>query len=164
MMSPEHGAPVPQRAPQISTLSRTESEALLARHHVGRLAFAFRDRVDIEPIHYVFADGRVYGRTQFGTKVDVLAHHPWVAFEVDEIDAIFDWRSVVVHGRVVFPDPEGPAHEQEQFTRGVEVFRRLVPAAFAEGDPTPARELVFFIHVHELSGRVASTTDTGVSA
>ena len=164
MMSPEHGAPAPQRAPHISTLSRTDSEALLARHHVGRLAFAFRDRVDIEPIHYVFADGRIYGRTQFGTKVDVLAHHPWVAFEVDEIDAIFDWRSVVVHGRVVFPNPEGPAHEQEQFARGVDVFRRLVPAAFADGDPTPARELVFFIHVHELSGRAASTTDTGVSA
>lgn len=144
--------------PTFLVLDRAECDAVLARHQVGRLAFTFRDRVDIEPIHFVFEDGRLYGRTQMGTKVSVLAHHPWVAFEVDEVDALFDWRSVVVQGRVMFPDPDGAAHEREQFARGVEVFRRLVPDAFTASDPTPDRDLVFYIHIHEISGRAAVTT------
>jgi len=143
-------------APTFLQLERHECEVLLGRQQVGRLAFTFRDRVDIEPIHYVFADGKIFGRTQFGTKVNVLAHHPWVAFEVDEVDALFDWRSVVVHGRIEFPDPDGSTQERAQYARGVEVFRRLVPDAFSETDPTPDRELVFFIHVHEMSGRAAT--------
>ena len=142
--------------PTFHTLSRHECERLLEAHSVGRLAYSFRDKVDIEPIHYVFSDGRIFGRTQFGTKVNVLAHHPWVAFEVDEIRALFSWRSVVVHGRVVFPDPDGASTEREEYEKGVEVLRQLVPTAFTKGDPTPARELVFVLHPHEITGRAAT--------
>ena len=144
--------------PTFAALEDAECEALLRRHHVGRLAFTFRDRVDIEPIHYVFADGHIFGRTRFGTKVDVLAHHPWVAFEIDEVDALFTWRSVVVHGRVTFPDPEGAAIDQAHYVRGVETFRRLVPQAFTAADPTPDRDLVFCIFVHDITGRIATET------
>lgn len=143
--------------PVFRTLDRGACEALLASEHVGRLAFAFRDRVDIEPLHYVYADGWIYGRTQFGTKVNILAHHPWVAFEVDRIASIFEWESVVVHGRMEFPDPEGAPRERERFQQGVDAFRTLIPDAFTDSDPTPDRELVFALAVHELSGRAAST-------
>lgn len=143
--------------PVFGELDRAACEALLARQYVGRLAFTFRDRVDIEPIHYVYADNRLYGRTQRGTKVHVVAHHPWVAFEVDEVEAMFDWRSVVLHGRITFPDPDGTTPEQKLFARGVEVFRQLVPSAFDEGDPTPARDLLFVIDVHEMTGRSATS-------
>ena len=143
--------------PTFHLLSRAECEAILGRHHVGRLAYSFRDRVDIEPIHYVFKDGHLYGRTQLGTKVEVLAHHPWVAFEVDEVEALFEWRSVVVRGRVVFPDPDGSPAEQADYARGVEVFRTLVEGAFTDADPTPARDLVFLIHLEDISGRAATS-------
>ena len=137
-------------------LNRAECDAVLLGQSVGRLAFAFRDRVDIEPIHFVYQDGNVYGRTQFGTKATVLAHHPWVAFEVDEVRALFDWDSVVVHGRIEFPDPEGPPPQRELYTKAVAAFRTLVPAAFTDDDPTPARELVFVVTVQEISGRTAT--------
>lgn len=140
-------------------LDRAECDALLLSQSVGRLAFTFRDRVDIEPIHYVYEDGWIFGRTQFGTKINILAHHPWVAFEVDEVTALFEWRSVVVHGRIEFPDGEGAPHEREQFARAVAAFRRLVPDAFTTNDPTPARELVFGISVQEITGRAATPPD-----
>jgi nitroimidazol reductase NimA-like FMN-containing flavoprotein (pyridoxamine 5'-phosphate oxidase superfamily) len=38
-------------------LDQAEIESLLARNHVGRLAFTFHDHVDIEPVSYVYADG-----------------------------------------------------------------------------------------------------------
>lgn len=143
------------KAPQFSVLTTAECQALLASQHVGRLAFTFRDRVDIEPVHYVYRDGRIWGRTQHGTKVGVLAHHPWVAFEVDHVEALFTWRSVVVHGRIEFPDPDGSLQEQERFAAGVEAFRTLVPDAFTASDPTPARELIFMLPAAEMAGRAA---------
>jgi nitroimidazol reductase NimA-like FMN-containing flavoprotein (pyridoxamine 5'-phosphate oxidase superfamily) len=143
------------KSPTFSVLTTAECHALLAAQHVGRLAFTFRDRVDIEPVHYVFRDGWIWGRTQHGTKVNILAHHPWVAFEVDHVEALFSWRSVVVRGRVEFPDPEGSAQDQERFARGVEAFRSLVPDAFSEADPTPDRDLIFMLPASELNGRAA---------
>ncbi|MDQ8163693.1 MAG: pyridoxamine 5'-phosphate oxidase family protein [Gemmatimonadota bacterium] len=147
--------------PDFHTLDRAECEALLLTQQVGRLAFTFRDRVDIEPIHYVYRDGCVYGRTQYGTKVDVLAHHPWVAFEVDAIAALFAWRSVVVHGRIEFPDPAGTPTEVAAYARAVAAFRTLVPGAFSDDDPTPARGLAFVIPVQEMTGRAATVGGTG---
>jgi uncharacterized protein len=146
------------RMPTFSVLTTAECHALLASQHVGRLAFTFRDRVDIEPVHYVFRDGRIWGRTQHGTKVQVLAHHPWVAFEVDKVDALFTWQSVVVHGRVEFPDPDGSVQDQEKFAAGVEAFRSLVPEAFTPDDPTPDRDLVFLLPLHDVEGRAATTS------
>jgi hypothetical protein len=119
--------------PVFTVLTHAECETLLASQHVGRMAFTFRDRVNIEPIHYVYRDGWIWGRTQYGTKVEMLAHHPWVAF----------------------PDPDGSVQDQERFARGVEAFRTLVPEAFAVGDPTPSRELVFMIPAAEIEGRAA---------
>ena len=142
--------------PDFHVLDRAECEALLLSQQVGRLAFSFRDRVDIEPIHYVYADGYIYGRTQFGSKVTVLAHHPWIAFEVDDVRALFEWRSVVVHGRIEFPDPNGSPKEIAHYARAVERFRTLVPTAFDANDPTPARELAFMIAVQEMTGRGAT--------
>lgn len=144
-------------APTFSVLTTAECHALLASHNVGRLAFTFRDRVDIEPVHYVYRDGWIWGRTQHGTKVSVLAHHPWVAFEVDEVKALFTWRSVVVHGRVEFPDPEGSVQDQERYETGVEAFRTLIPEAFTAADPTPDRDLIFMLPATELEGRAATS-------
>ncbi|MCZ8203585.1 pyridoxamine 5'-phosphate oxidase family protein [Gemmatimonas sp.] len=144
-------------APTFAALTTAQCHALLASQQVGRLAFTFRDRVDIEPVHYVFRDDRIWGRTQFGTKVQILAHHPWVAFEVDQVEALFTWQSVVVHGRIEFPDPDGSAQEQARYAAGVAAFRSLVPEAFTPTDPTPDRDLVFMIPVHDLEGRSATT-------
>src|ERR1700694_3156395 len=79
-------------------LSRGEVEALLLRNKVGRIGFSFHDRVDIQPIHYLYERGWLYGRTSEGEKISTLKRNPCVAFEVDEVSDLFDWRSVVIHG------------------------------------------------------------------
>lgn len=144
------------REPEFRALDRAASEALLAACSVGRLAFSHQQQVDVEPVHYVYRDGWIFGRTQRGTKVTQLAHRPWVAFEVDVVRALFDWESVVVHGRVEFPDPDDGPRERDLHARAVTAFRALIPAAFTADDPTPSRTLVFAISVQELSGRAAS--------
>ena len=148
---------MPTPTPRFRDLDAAECTALLARHHVGRLAFSHRDRVDIEPIHYVLDDGWLYGRTQPGTKLEVITHNRWIAFEVDEIDALFDWRSVVVKGGFYLLRFDGGDHEVESYKKGIEILRRLVPETMTPADPMPERAIVFRINIDELFGREATT-------
>lgn len=147
--------------PTFRDLDRAEMEAILARHNVGRLAFTFRDRVDIEPIHYVYADGVINCRTAPGTKMEVLAHHPWVAFEVDEGEGVFSWRSVVAKGTAYVGEADGSEHDRQSYARAVEALRRLLPETLTAQDPVAFRSVILRIHVTELTGRAAEATPPG---
>ena len=137
-------------------LAPHEVEEMLNRHNVGRLAFTFHDRVDIEPIHFVYADGAMYGRTAPGSKLDTLLHNPWVALEIDEAHGLFDWRSVVVKGTVYVVQQGLSSDVVDHYRRAVEAIRTLVPDAFTEDDPVPSRSIVFRLHIHEKRGRAAA--------
>lgn len=143
-------------APVIRPLSTEEIHAILARNHVGRIAYGRGTRIDIEPIHYVYADGWLYGRTSHGSKLDTTGYAWWpVAFEVDEVEDLFHWRSVVVHGGFYTIPPEGADWERQEWSKGVELLRGLIPETFTEGDPVPHRNVVFRIAVQEATGREA---------
>jgi nitroimidazol reductase NimA-like FMN-containing flavoprotein (pyridoxamine 5'-phosphate oxidase superfamily) len=139
--------------PTFRMLDRPEADALLARNHVGRLAYGFHGRVDIEPIHYVFADGAFYMRTEPGSKLAMLAHAPWVALEVDEIDAPFQWQSVVAHGTVYVLEDHGSPDARANYSAAVTRLRELVPDAFGDDDPTPTRRVVLKLYPSEITGR-----------
>lgn len=141
--------------PVFRELTRDEIDALLARNNVGRIAYAFHDRVDIEPINYVYADGWIYGRTSEGSKLATIAHHRWVAFEVDESRGVFDWESVVVRGAVYFLTSDSPPADRHSFARGLSLLRELIPETLTGNDPVPFRRAVFRIHLDEVSGRAA---------
>jgi nitroimidazol reductase NimA-like FMN-containing flavoprotein (pyridoxamine 5'-phosphate oxidase superfamily) len=156
------GVPVPDgpigtarpRAPRISKLGVAACKAILARNHVGRLAYVFHDAVDIVPLHYVYEDEWLYGRTSPGHKLRMLHHHRWVAFEVDEVDDWFEWRSVVVRGGLYQLD-EGLALPDVR-EHALEVLRRVMPTALTEDDPVPSRTMLFRIHVDSMTGRRAT--------
>lgn len=142
--------------PRFTTLDRSECEAVLARNTVGRIVYSFRDRVGIEPIHYVFADGCLYGRTSPGSKLETLRRSRWVSFEVDEVDGTFEWRSVVVRGAFYPLSPDGPELEARAWERAIDVLRSLIPETGTGADPVPFRMVVFRIFVDEISGRSAT--------
>lgn len=142
-------------SPNIQELGSLEITAILARNRVGRIAYSLHDRVDIEPIHYVYSQGWIYARTSRGAKLETIEKNKWVAFEVDEITSLFDWRSVVVHGGVYILDSDSNAEPREAYTRALELLRRLLPATFREDDPAPHRDVVFRISVQEATGRRA---------
>ena len=143
-------------APRFRTLSQDDCLALLARNHVGRLAYAHHSHVEIEPLNYVYADGWLYGRTSPGAKLDATGESWWpVAFEVDEVDSLFCWRSVVVHGGLYRVEDDGLEVHHRDWVKGVERLRRLIPESFSENDPVAFRTVVFTISVQTVSGREA---------
>lgn len=148
------------RTPVYRQLDDRDCEAVLRRQHVGRLAFIANSRVDIEPIHYVYRNRWIFGRTSEGTKVRALEHRPWVAFEVDEVESAFDWRSVVVHGTIHFLPSDGSPIEREEFARAVDELRGIAPEILTPSDPAPHRTLVFGLYVDNMTGRAAEEART----
>jgi uncharacterized protein len=152
MSSKPSSEPHHHPTPVIRSLDRAECEAILTRNHIGRVAYALHDRVDITPLHYVFLDGWLYGRTSHGAKLGVIPHNHWVAFEVDEVAGLLDWSSVVVRGGWYSYDPAPPS-EQPAWDRGIAALRELLPGTLTPNDPVPFRTVVFRIHTAEITGR-----------
>ncbi len=146
--------------PRIRELDRETCEHILARNRVGRLAYTRGNRVDIEPLHYVYHAGWLYGRTSHGAKLQATGYEWWpVAFEVDEVEDVFRWRSVVVHGGFYALDEHGPDGEGAQWREGLRLLRQIIPESLAEGDPVPHRRVIFRIAVQEMTGREAEPGD-----
>jgi nitroimidazol reductase NimA-like FMN-containing flavoprotein (pyridoxamine 5'-phosphate oxidase superfamily) len=139
--------------PHFRALDASEIWTILARNHVGRIAYTFHDRVNIVPVHYLYRSGWIYGRTSAGDKLVTLEHHHWVAFEVDEVQGPYDWRSVVVHGGFYILSPD-----EDAWNEGLELVRTAVPEALTDRDPTPFRTVLFRIAVQESTGREARST------
>ena len=150
---------MPDASPNIVELNGDEIVAVLARNRVGRLAFALHDRVDIQPIHYVYAQGWIYGRTSRGAKLSMLERNRWVAFEVDEVVSLFEWQSVIVHGAVYLMEAGPDDASREAWEHALGLLRRLIPDTMREDDPVPHRDIVFRIAVQESTGRRASVPE-----
>lgn len=134
-------------------LNDTDSRRFLEQHHLGRIAFTLHDRVDIEPISYTLDRDWLVGRTSIGTKLASLAHHPWCAFEVDEVIDSSHWTSVVAKGTFYLLDPESGS--PDLYARAVACVKALYPQAFSPDDTDPHRTVLFGIHVNEFLGKVA---------
>jgi nitroimidazol reductase NimA-like FMN-containing flavoprotein (pyridoxamine 5'-phosphate oxidase superfamily) len=140
---------------RIAKLGIDEATAILARNRVGRIAYILREHADIEPVGYVYADGVINMRTSSGTKLEALRHQPAVAFEVDEIAGPFDWRSVVVHGTVYAPDPEGSEADRAAHAEALRRLRGAYGGALLPDDPGAFRTIVLRLHVDRIEGRTA---------
>lgn len=147
----------PGDTPTIRELTDEEMHSLLARNHVGRIAFSFHDRVDIRPIHYIFNDNWLFGRTERSDKLVTLRHNQWVAFEVDEVHGPFDWQSVVAHGSFYHLVEDSSPHQRETRNEALSLLRQFMPETLREGDPVAFRTELWGIAIDHLTGRAAST-------
>lgn len=144
--------------PRFRDMTRRQSEAMLSANHIGRIAYSFQDKVDIRPIHYVYRDGWIFGRTSPGDKLIQMRHNQWVAFEVDKVEGPFDWSSVIAHGSLYPTFEEGSESDHALRDRALTALRDLMPDVLTKKDPVPFRTEVFAIHVDSMTGRSSSSS------
>jgi nitroimidazol reductase NimA-like FMN-containing flavoprotein (pyridoxamine 5'-phosphate oxidase superfamily) len=143
--------------PVFREMPEADAERILERNFLGRMAFSFKDRVDIRPLHYVYADRWLFGRTSPGEKLVTLQHSQWVAFEVDEVAGPFEWASVIVKGTFYRLSPDGSTHDVALYERALGFLRKVMPGALTPSDPVSFRTELFGISVDSLTGRSCST-------
>jgi nitroimidazol reductase NimA-like FMN-containing flavoprotein (pyridoxamine 5'-phosphate oxidase superfamily) len=121
-------APQPQA---FRPLDRAGADAILARNRVGRIAYTRRGRLEVEPVLYAWATGgcgRAPRTGSAGRPSRASRTAPPSSFEVDEVDAGFRWRSVVVRGLLHPVEHPADGGDPAVWVHAVELVRALDPA------------------------------------
>lgn len=83
----------------IKDLGKGQIEALLHTESIGRVGCHDEKGIYLVPITYVYDGIGVICHSAVGRKVRAMRANPSVCFEVDEIDASGNWRSVIAWGQ-----------------------------------------------------------------
>jgi nitroimidazol reductase NimA-like FMN-containing flavoprotein (pyridoxamine 5'-phosphate oxidase superfamily) len=83
----------------LGELSKEQIENLLKRQVTGRIACTDHELPYIVPVNYVYKDNEIISHSSPGKKIEMMRKNPRVCFQVDEINSIFNWQSVVAWGR-----------------------------------------------------------------
>ncbi len=82
----------------LGTLSDHQIDQILQSLIIGRLGCSVEDKIYIIPVTYVFQNGYIYAHSKEGLKVEIMRKNPKVCFQVDAIENMTNWRSVLVWG------------------------------------------------------------------
>jgi uncharacterized protein len=144
----------------IGKLNHEQIEHVLFREMVGRLGFRSAERVYIVPVAFAYQNGKIYAHSREGTKIKMMRKYPDVCFQVDSIDNLANWRSVILWG--TFTELKDQVEQRE----AIQLIRdRLTPFITSESTtPThlagaphfvekPKKTIVYRIDVKEESGK-----------
>ncbi|WP_437283402.1 universal stress protein [Sorangium sp. So ce375] len=120
----------PPEAPAAGALGAERIEALLERSAFGRLGCHAQGRTYVVPMSYAYEKGLLYLRSAEGTKVRMMRENPEVCFQVDHIQSLADWESVIVFG--VFRELTA-----QEAVEGLQRIRERLVSLLAEEDAWP---------------------------
>jgi nitroimidazol reductase NimA-like FMN-containing flavoprotein (pyridoxamine 5'-phosphate oxidase superfamily) len=150
----------------LGKLAPEEIEQLLASEITGRIGCHADGRTYVVPITYVYSAGDVYCHSPEGLKVRMMRKNPAVCFEVDRVEDIGNWRSVIANGSYEeLAGREAVAAMDVLISRFVAIERKdqAHPSyVFRESEAEPpradGREIVLFrIRLAEKTGRFERT-------
>ncbi len=82
----------------LGELTPRETEDVLRRNIVGRIGCYAFGRPYVVPITYVYDGEAVYAHGNEGMKLHMMRENPHVCFEVDHMDDLANWHSVIAWG------------------------------------------------------------------
>jgi uncharacterized protein len=142
-------------------LTIEQMEHVLRAQVVGRIGCVAKNRVYVVPVTYVFDNGHIYAHSREGMKIQIMRKNPSVCFEVDAIDNLANWRSIIIRGEF-----EELKKEQDQKAARKILVDRLVPLITGEtvnplrhiGHPPeivqkPVKAVMYRIKIKEMTGR-----------
>jgi uncharacterized protein len=148
-------------------LNPEEIEATLATSAYGRIGCHADGRTYVVPVGYAYDGRRLICHSGEGLKIEMMRKNPHVCFEIEAVENLGDWRSVIAWGRYVeltgteaalalgllidrlvplLTSPEMPRY-------GV---RSVTPPARAEH---PSRSIIYAIELDEKTGRFERITE-----
>ncbi|HSF44713.1 MAG TPA: pyridoxamine 5'-phosphate oxidase family protein [Chitinophagaceae bacterium] len=83
----------------VGRLPDIEIENILHNNIVGRLGCTNGQSVYVVPMNYVYTGKYILAHSTEGKKITYMRANPEVCFEVDEVDDIMNWRSVILWGK-----------------------------------------------------------------
>jgi nitroimidazol reductase NimA-like FMN-containing flavoprotein (pyridoxamine 5'-phosphate oxidase superfamily) len=141
-------------------LENAQVEKVIADNFIGRLGCHADGKTYVVPISYAYDGGFIYARTFEGLKISMMRKNPNVCFQIDEMENMANWKSVVAWG--TFEELTGEEERNEGLQKLIE---RILPDIssdtvklspqwpFPTDDYTKIEGIVFRIRLTEKSGR-----------
>ncbi len=82
----------------LGEMTNEQIERLLRSEMIGRIGCYSGGKVYVVPVTYAYDGGFVYAHSGEGRKVQMMRQNPQVCFEVEHIDNMANWQSVIVDG------------------------------------------------------------------
>lgn len=144
----------------LGKLTEDQIDNLLHSEMIGRLGCQAEGKSYIVPITFAYKRGSIYIHTLEGQKIAMMRKNPNVSFEVDRINDMNNWQSVIVAG--VYKEMEGKEAEE-----AIQILsKRFMPFCTSETVPSKygmekisfdsrpkTKSVVFRIEIIEKSGR-----------
>jgi Predicted flavin-nucleotide-binding protein len=144
----------------LGELDRGQIEHILRSEVVGRIGCHDVGRAYVVPITYVYDGDAIYGHSTEGQKLHMMRANPFVCFEVEQIEDLANWRSVIAWG--AFEELVGN-DEQRALRLLVDRLMPLMPSATAHPgsgvhdahahDTTGGAPVLYRITLSEKTGR-----------
>lgn len=137
----------------LGELTEQEVEDVLRTEIIGRIGCHAYGRTYIVPITYRY-DGRfIYAHSAEGMKLHMMRENPHVCFEVDSMDDLANWRSVIAWG--TFEELHGLHAERAMEMLVAHIEPRVNGPPGASVHPTHATHpvVLYRIELEEKTGR-----------
>lgn len=82
----------------IDILTDDQIDQVLASQVVGRIGCHSEGKTYIMPVAYAFDGTHIYAHSRVGLKIHIMRKNPSVCFQVDVIENLANWRSVLIDG------------------------------------------------------------------
>lgn len=137
----------------LGELDDRQIEEVLHAEVIARLGCISDGQVYVVPVTYVYDGTYVYGHAMDGAKLRAMRAHPQVCVEVEQVDDLSNWRSVIAWG--TFEECRG-----KDWDAGLALLvERIMPLlTVPEGQPPPdhsglRRGSVYRIRLGRKTGR-----------
>ncbi len=145
----------------IDEMGTKEIHDLLHRVEYGHLGCSLNGSPYVVPIHYYFEDSNLYLFTTIGMKTQYMDANPAVCLQVEEIENLSHWRSVMVMGNA---ERLTEQDEIDRITQAVKVhnptFSPALNRTWVDSWGRANSIAIYRIQITEMCGR---TTD-GISS
>lgn len=140
-------------------LTEAAARSFLASRYFGSLGCRAGEEMYVVPISFALDGDRIIGQTKMGKKVELMRQNPNVCLEVHQVDAIDDWKSVILWGR--YEELSG-VEANEAMGKLIDHFAEMVEPGSGRSprDVTPRQvegqpqvDLVYCIHIDRITGR-----------
>jgi len=144
----------------LGELTKEQSLQVLQSEVMGRIGCYDADGgVYIMPITYVLEGEFIYAHSKEGLKIQLMRRNPRVCFQVDCIENMTQWRSVIAWG-------EYQELKNDDYNQAMKILKnRLAPLTLSESvKPShglqypdvvvkPSKAVAFRISINEITGR-----------
>lgn len=82
----------------IGQLYKSQIDEVLYSQLIGRIGCYADKRIYVVPVMFAYDGKYIYAHSKNGMKIKMMRKNPDVCFEVDGMDSMANWRSVIVWG------------------------------------------------------------------